>query len=74
MAQAVVAMHLRPITERRFHPDSYGYRPGRSAHEAVEQARVWLFRDGRISRRIPLFDDTQARLRDRIRYESVGVT
>lgn len=39
VAQAVVAMHLRPITERRFHPDSYGYRPGRSAHEAVEQAR-----------------------------------
>jgi RNA-directed DNA polymerase len=39
VAQAVVAMHLGPITERRFHPDSYGYRPGRSAHEAVEQAR-----------------------------------
>ena len=44
VAQTVVAMHLVPITERRFHPDSYGYRPGRSAHEAVEQARQRCWR------------------------------
>ena len=38
VAQTVVATQLRPVTEREFHPDSYGYRPGRSAHQAVEQA------------------------------------
>jgi len=44
VAQTVVAMHLGPITERQFHPDSYGYRPGRSAHQAVEQARQRCWR------------------------------
>ena len=35
---------------------------------------VWLFCDGGKSRRFPLFDEAEARLRDRIRHESVGVT
>src|SRR4051794_11409591 len=39
IAQTVVAKHLEDRVERIFHPDSYGYRPGRSAHEAVETAR-----------------------------------
>ncbi len=39
VAQAVVKMYLEPLVERTFHPDSYGYRPGRSAHQAIEQAR-----------------------------------
>jgi RNA-directed DNA polymerase len=39
IAQTVVAKHLEERVERIFHPDSYGYRPGRSAHEAVETAR-----------------------------------
>ena len=39
VAQTVAKMYLEPIVERTFHPDSYGYRPGRSAHQAVEQAR-----------------------------------
>lgn len=25
--------------EKHFHPDSYGYRPNKSAHQAIEQAR-----------------------------------
>ena len=31
--------------EPRFHPDSYGYRPGRSAHDALEacRARCWKY-------------------------------
>ena len=43
IAQAVVKMHLEPETERQFHPDSYGYRRGRSAHQAVAKAqeRCW---------------------------------
>lgn len=36
VAQTVVAMQLGPIAERQFHPGSYGYRPGRNAHQAVE--------------------------------------
>jgi len=39
VAQTVIKMYLESIVERTFHPDSYGYRPGRSAHQAVEQAR-----------------------------------
>jgi RNA-directed DNA polymerase len=30
---------LEPIVEPVFHPDSYGYRPGRSALDAVEVTR-----------------------------------
>jgi len=39
IAQTVVAMWLEPELEKVFHPDSYGYRPGRSALDAVEVAR-----------------------------------
>lgn len=39
VAQTVVAMHLESRVEPVFHPDSYGYRPGRSALDAVETCR-----------------------------------
>ena len=39
VAQTVVAMYLEPAVERVFHPDSYGYRPGRSALDAVAACR-----------------------------------
>jgi RNA-directed DNA polymerase len=39
VAQMVVKMHLEPKVEPLFHPDSYGYRPLKSAHDAVGQAR-----------------------------------
>ena len=32
IAQTVVRLYLEPEVEPVFHPDSYGYRPGRSAH------------------------------------------
>jgi RNA-directed DNA polymerase len=35
IAQSVVKMVLEPILEPVFHEDSYGYRPGRSAHDAI---------------------------------------
>ena len=35
----MVALALEPRTESIFHPDSYGYRPGRSALEAVAACR-----------------------------------
>jgi RNA-directed DNA polymerase len=36
----VVKMYLEPACEVMFHNGSYGYRPERSAHMAVEQARI----------------------------------
>src|SRR3989454_47748 len=39
VAQTVVKMVLEPAVEPRFHPDSYGYRPGRGALDAVGMAR-----------------------------------
>ena len=44
VAQTVVKMVLEPMVEPHFHPDSYGYRPGKSAHQAVEQARKRCWR------------------------------
>lgn len=39
IAQTVAAMYLEPEVEPYFHPDSYGYRPGRSAKQALERCR-----------------------------------
>lgn len=39
IAQMVVKRHLEPILEPVFHRDSYGYRPGKSAHDALIKAR-----------------------------------
>jgi hypothetical protein len=44
VAQTVVTMVLEPVVEPRFHPDSYGYRPGRSALDAVGRARERCWR------------------------------
>jgi RNA-directed DNA polymerase len=43
IAQTVVASRLEARVELMFHPDSYGYRPGRSALDAVEvtRGRCW---------------------------------
>lgn len=39
VAQTVVKMVLEPVVEPVFHPDSYGYRPNKSALDAVATAR-----------------------------------
>ena len=39
VAQTVVKMQLEPVVEPKFHADSYGYRPGKSAHKALATAR-----------------------------------
>jgi RNA-directed DNA polymerase len=36
--------YLEPIMEPVFHPDSYGYRPGKSAIDAVRTARERCWR------------------------------
>jgi RNA-directed DNA polymerase len=44
VAQAVARMYLEPKVESHFHPDSYGYRPGKSAHEALATTRQRCWR------------------------------
>ena len=44
IAQTVVQRYLEPILDKIFHPDSYGYRPGKSAIEAVGVARQRCWR------------------------------
>jgi len=39
VAQTVVKLYLEPEVEPKFHEDSYGYRPGRSALDAVGKCR-----------------------------------
>jgi len=39
IAQMVVKNHIEPELEAIFHPDSYGYRPKRSAKQALSLAR-----------------------------------
>lgn len=39
IAQTVATLYLEPGVELHFHPDSYGYRPGRSALDAVGVCR-----------------------------------
>jgi RNA-directed DNA polymerase len=45
IAQTVVAMYLERLVEPVFHPDSYGYRPGRSALDAVAACRERCWRN-----------------------------
>ncbi|MCA3087924.1 MAG: group II intron reverse transcriptase/maturase [Rhodocyclaceae bacterium] len=45
VAQTVAKAILEPKLESHFHPDSFGYRPNKSAHDAVEvtRRRCWKF-------------------------------
>ena len=44
IAQMVVKARLEPLIDPHFHADSYGYRPGKSALDAVGQARQRCWR------------------------------
>ena len=43
IAQMAVKLQIETELEQHFHPDSYGYRPNKSAHQALAQvkARCW---------------------------------
>jgi RNA-directed DNA polymerase len=45
IAQEVVRRYLEPLLEPKFHPDSFGYRPGRSAIDAIRvvRQRCWRY-------------------------------
>lgn len=45
IAQMLVKDILEPIVDPHFHDDSYGYRPGKSAHDAIAKARQRCWRD-----------------------------
>jgi RNA-directed DNA polymerase len=45
VAQMVVKRQLEPKLEPLFHPDSYGYRPFKSAHDALGKARERCWRN-----------------------------
>jgi RNA-directed DNA polymerase len=59
VAQTVVAMYLGERVEPRFHPDSYGYRPRKSALDAVGvcRRRCWKY-DWIIDLDVQKFFDT----------------
>lgn len=59
IAQAVVKGYLEPMVEPHFHKDSYGYRPGKSALEAlgVTRKRCWRY-DWVVDIDIKAFFDT----------------
>jgi RNA-directed DNA polymerase len=61
VAQTVVARHLSERVEQVFHPDSFGYRPGKSALDAVRvcRERCWQF-DWVVEFDIRKFFDTVA--------------
>ncbi len=44
VAQEVARRYLEPLLEPKFHDDSYGYRPGRSAIDAIRAARQRCWR------------------------------
>jgi RNA-directed DNA polymerase len=45
IAQTVVVQRLETEIDAIFHADSYGYRPGKSAHDAIGQARQRCWRN-----------------------------
>jgi RNA-directed DNA polymerase len=59
IAQTVARLYLEPEVEPVFHPDSYGYRPGKSALDAVAACRQRCWRaDWVIDLDIRAFFDT----------------
>jgi len=47
VAQAIVKNALEPYWEAQFEPNSYGFRPGRSCHDAIAHCWIYLNRRGR---------------------------
>src|SRR5438876_5684213 len=59
IAQTVAKLYLEPKAEPIFHPDSYGYRPGKSALDAVAACRQRCWRaDWVIDMDLRAFFDT----------------
>lgn len=68
VAQAIVKNALEPSWEARFEPNSYGFRPGRSIHDAIEQC--FKFLNGR-SQRLWVLDADLKSAFDEISHEHI---
>ena len=42
LIQQAISQHLSQIYDTEFSPNSYGFRPGKSAHQAVKQAEAYI--------------------------------
>jgi group II intron reverse transcriptase/maturase len=76
IAQGAVKLCLEQILEPKFHPDSYGYRPGRSAHDALEKTRQRLWKyDWVVEIDIRAFFDTVSHelILKALRYHGVPI-
>ena len=47
LVQQMILQMLNPIFDPTFSNSSYGFRPGRDAHMALEQARKYVAQEGR---------------------------
>ncbi|GAB3167601.1 group II intron reverse transcriptase/maturase [Myceligenerans halotolerans] len=66
-AQAVVLNALEPEWEARFEMRSYGFRPGRSCHDAIEA--IWLVCKGKSPQRAWVLDADLTAAFDRIDHD-----
>lgn len=64
--QALVKLALEPQWEARFEPNSYGFRPGRSCHDAIES--VFNYNRGR---HIHIFDADIHKCFDKINHDKL---
>jgi RNA-directed DNA polymerase len=49
LVQQMILQVLRPLLDPTFSNSSYGFRPGRDAHMALEPARVYVAQEGRAA-------------------------
>lgn len=68
VAQAIVKNALEPCWEAQFEPNSFGFRPGRSIHDAIE--RCWHYLKG-SSRRPWILDADLKSAFDQISHEHI---
>lgn len=64
--QALVKLALEPEWEARFEPNSYGFRPGRSCHDAVEAIYLCIKQKSKF-----VLDADIAKCFDRINHEAL---
>ena len=72
--QCLVKFALEPEWEAKFHPESYGFRPGRSAHDAIEAIRLSIEDKGRKTKDMErkdhwIFESDIEKCFDRINHE-----
>jgi RNA-directed DNA polymerase len=65
-AQALAKLALEPEWEARFEPNSYGFRPGRSAHDAIEAIFVGIHYQAKY-----VLDADIAKCFDRINHQAL---